>query len=72
MFRSLILKIKTDCCKVKAGKDNIENLQLELPELVCFSPSIPFILEKGMEQVYYFEVTPPTQPAEAIAKVLLL
>jgi hypothetical protein len=25
--------------------------------LVCFSPSIPFILEKGMEQVFYFEVT---------------
>jgi hypothetical protein len=24
-----------------------------------------------MEQVYYFEVTPPTQPAEAIAKSIV-
>jgi hypothetical protein len=56
---------------VKAGKDNIEgNLQLELPEIGLFLPSIPFILEKRMEQVYYFEVT-PTQPAEAIAKSIL-
>jgi hypothetical protein len=56
---------------VKAGKDNIEgNLQLELPELVCFSPSIPFILEKGMEQVYYFEVTPPRSPLKLLQKVL--
>jgi hypothetical protein len=28
---------KTDCCKVKAGKDNIGNLQLELPEIGLFS-----------------------------------
>jgi hypothetical protein len=30
---------KTDCCKVKAGKDNIEgNLQLELPGIGLFLP----------------------------------
>jgi hypothetical protein len=44
---------------VKAGKDNIEEFTIRITgKLVCFSPSIPFILEKGMEQVYYFEVTP--------------
>jgi hypothetical protein len=42
MFRSLILKIKPIAVKVKAGKDNIEgNLQLELPGIGLFSPSIP-------------------------------
>jgi LmbE family N-acetylglucosaminyl deacetylase len=60
--------------KVKAGKDNIKgDLKLELPENWSVSPpSIPFILEKkGMEQVFYFEVIPPAQPAEAVAKSIV-
>jgi len=57
--------------KVKAGKDNIKgNLQLELPNNWTVSPqSIPFTLDKkGMEQLFYFEVTPPATPSEVIAK----
>jgi hypothetical protein len=45
---------------VKAGKDNIEgNLQLELPGIGLFLPIHSLHFRKGMEQVYYFEVTPP-------------
>jgi hypothetical protein len=61
--------------KVKAGKDDIKgSLQLQLPENWSVSPqSIPFNLDKkGMEQIFYFEVTPPTQPAEAIAKSIVI
>jgi LmbE family N-acetylglucosaminyl deacetylase len=61
--------------KVKAGKDNIKgSLQLDLPANWSVSPqSIPFNLDKkGIEQVFYFEVTPPTQAAEAIAKSIVL
>jgi LmbE family N-acetylglucosaminyl deacetylase len=60
--------------KVKAGKDNVKGtLQLDLPVNWSVAPqSIPFNLEKkGMEQVFYFEVTPPTQAAEAIAKSIV-
>ncbi|PKH69115.1 LmbE family protein [Flavobacterium sp. ALD4] len=61
--------------KVKAGKDDIKgSLQLQLPGNWSVSPqSIPFNLnKKGMEQIFYFEVTPPTQPAQAIAKSIVI
>jgi LmbE family N-acetylglucosaminyl deacetylase len=57
--------------KVRAGKDNIKGvLQLELPKSWSVSPKeIPFNLaKKGIEQTFYFEVTPPTLPEEAVAK----
>jgi len=57
--------------KVRAGKDNSKgNLQLELPKSWSVSPKeIPFALaKKGTEQTFYFEVTPPTLPEEAVAK----
>jgi len=60
--------------KVRAGKDAIKgNLQLELPKDWMISPKqIPFTLEKkGMEQTFYFEVTPPLQPEEAVAKSIV-
>ena len=64
-------KIKTVAVKIKAGKDAIQGiLQLELPNNWSVSPkSIPFnIAKKGTEQIVNFEVTPPNQPEEAIAK----
>lgn len=57
--------------KVRAGKDGIKgNLQLELPKSWDVSPKeIPFTLEKkGNEQIFYFEVTPPVNPEEVVAK----
>lgn len=57
--------------KVRAGKDDIKgNLKLELPKSWAVSPKeIPFALaKKGTEQTFYFEVTPPTLPEEAVAK----
>ena len=62
---------KSVAVKVKAGKDDIKgSVQLELPENWAISPkSIPFAInKKGMEQVFNFEVTPPSKPNEAIAK----
>lgn len=56
--------------KVKAGKDNIKGIvQLELPKNWTVSPpSIAFSIDKkGMEQLYYFEVTAPGKPSEVIA-----
>ncbi|WP_035671869.1 PIG-L family deacetylase [Flavobacterium sp. 83] len=64
-------KTKTVAVKIKAGKDSVTgNLQFELPNNWMVSPKmIPFNLEKkGMEQIVYFEVTPPNQPSEAVAK----
>ena len=66
---------KSIAVKIKAGKDNLKgNLQLDLPKNWFVSPElIPFTLDKkGMEQVVYFEVTPPTQPSEAIAKSIAI
>ncbi|MEO6175259.1 MAG: PIG-L family deacetylase [Flavobacterium circumlabens] len=60
--------------KVRAGKDDIKGtLQLELPNDWLISPKqIPFALEKkGMEQTFYFEVTAPIHPEEAIAKSIV-
>ncbi|WKL49194.1 PIG-L family deacetylase [Flavobacterium pectinovorum] len=57
--------------KVRAGKDDIKgNLKLELPKSWSVSPKeIPFTLaKKGTEQTFYFELTPPTLPEEAVAK----
>ncbi len=64
-------KTKSVAVKIKAGKDSVKgNLQLELPVNWVVSPkSIPFNLDKkGSEQTFYFEVTPPNFPEEAIAK----
>ena len=57
--------------KVRAGKDGIKgNLQLDLPKSWNVSPKeIPFTLEKkGNEHIFYFEVTPPVNPEETVAK----
>lgn len=65
------LKTKTIGVKIKSGKDNAKgDLQLELPKNWLVSPkSIPFNLEKkGIEQIVYFEVSPPTKSDEAVAK----
>ena len=56
---------------IKSGKDNIKgSLKLDLPKEWKISPSsISFELQKkGMEQTVYFEVTPPSQMNEAVAK----
>ena len=61
--------------KVRAGKDAVKgNLQLELPKNWIISPKqIPFSLDKkGMEQTFYFEVIPPSNPEEAIAKSIVI
>lgn len=61
--------------KVRAGKDGIKgNLQLELPKSWDVSPKeIPFTLEKkGNEQIFYFEVTPPVNPEEVVAKSIAI
>jgi hypothetical protein len=65
------LTTKSIAVKIKAGKDEIKgDLQLELPKNWMISPkSIPFNLDKkGTELVVYFEVTPPSQAEEVIAK----
>ena len=62
---------KSIAVKIKAGKDNIKGeVKLELPEKWLVSPkSIPFSLnKKDDEQMVYFNVTPPNQAEEAIAK----
>ncbi|REG96142.1 PIG-L family deacetylase [Flavobacterium aquicola] len=56
---------------LKSGKDAVKgNLKLDLPKDWKISPeTIPFQLDKkGMEQTFYFEVTPPAQVSEAVAK----
>ncbi|MHC0441932.1 PIG-L family deacetylase [Flavobacterium sp. 3-210] len=61
--------------KIRAGKDGIKgNLQLELPKSWVISPKqIPFSLDKkGSEQTFYFEVTPPVNPEEAVAKAVAI
>ncbi len=61
---------RTIAVKIKSGKEVLSGeIQLELPKNWIVSPkSIPFTLnKKGMEQLVYFEVTPPNQNEEAIA-----
>lgn len=68
-------KNKTIAVKIKAGKDAVRgDLKLELPDNWIVSPkSIPFNLEKkGTEQIVYFEITPPNQPDEAVAKSIAI
>jgi LmbE family N-acetylglucosaminyl deacetylase len=64
-------KKKYIAVKIKSGKDAVKgDLQLELPSSWIVQPKIiPFVLDKkGTEQTYYFEVTPPNSPEEAVAK----
>lgn len=64
-------KIKSIGVKVKAGKENVNGvLTLKLPEEWNVTPKhINFDLKsKGMEQTFYFEVTPPNSQEEVIAK----
>lgn len=64
-------KNKEIAVKIKSGKDAVKgDLILELPINWFVSPkSIPFNLEKkGTEQIVYFQVTPPNQIDEAVAK----
>jgi hypothetical protein len=68
-------KNKAVALKIKAGKDGVKgNLQLELAGNWAVSPKfIPFDLDKkGMEQVLYFDVTPPTEASEIIAKSIAI
>ena len=56
---------------LKSGKDAVKgDLKLDLPKEWKVSPaSIAFRLDKkGMEQTVYFEVTPPAQMSEVVAK----
>jgi hypothetical protein len=64
-------KSKTIGVKIKAGKDNVGgNITLELAKNWEIIPkSIPFNLDKkGAEQIVYFEVKPPSNTQEIIAK----
>lgn len=64
-------KKKYIAVKIKSGKDAVKgDLQLELPSSWIVQPkTIPFVLDKkGTEQTFYFEVTPPNAPEEAVAK----
>ncbi len=47
---------------------------MELPKSWVISPKqIPFSLDKkGNEQTFYFEVTPPVNPEEAVAKAIAI
>lgn len=61
--------------RLKSGKDAVKgNLKLDLPKDWKVSPeSIAFQLDKkGMEQTVYFEVTPPAQVSEVIAKSIAI
>jgi LmbE family N-acetylglucosaminyl deacetylase len=62
---------KSIAVKIKSGKDKIKgNLQLDLPKnWIVFPKLIPFNLDKkGTEQIVHFEVTPPKESSEVIAK----
>ena len=68
-------KNKEIAVKIKSGKDAVKgDLILELPDNWVVSPkSIPFNLEKkGTEQIVYFQVTPPNQNDEAVAKSIAI
>ena len=68
-------KNKEIAVKIKSGKDAVKgDLMLELPSNWFVSPkSIPFNLEKkGTEQILYFQVTPPSQIEDAIAKSIAI
>ena len=68
-------KNKEIAVKIKSGKDAVKgDLILELPDNWVVSPkSILFNLEKkGTEQIVYFQVTPPNQNDEAVAKSIAI
>jgi LmbE family N-acetylglucosaminyl deacetylase len=62
---------KSIAVKIKSGKENIKGiLQLDLPKnWIVFPKLITFDLDKkGTEQIVYFDVTPPKESSEVIAK----
>lgn len=64
-------KPKSIGIKIKSGKDNLQgDLELDLPQSWKVNPkSIPFSLKKkGEEKVVYFEITPPKNASEIVAK----
>jgi len=65
--RTIAVKIKSSTALLTG------EIQLELPKNWIVSPkSIPFIVDKkGMEQLVSFEVTPPNQIEEAVAKSVI-
>lgn len=66
---------KSIAVKIKSGKDNIKgDLKLDLPKNWTVSPlSIPFQLsKKGTENIVYFDVTPPKEPSEVMAKSIAI
>ena len=68
-------KSKTIAVKIKAGKENTNGiLQLELPNNWEVSPlSIPFsLVKKGEEKTVSFEVSPPKNASEVIAKCIAI
>ena len=68
-------KSKEIAVKITSGKDAIQgNIKLELPSNWKVSPqSIPFILDKkGSEQLVHFQVSPPNDSEEVIAKSIVI
>ena len=68
-------KSKTIAVKIKAGKENMNGiLQLELPNNWEASPfSIPFsLVKKGEEKTVSFEVSPPKNASEVLAKCIAI
>ena len=68
-------KSKTIAVKIKAGKENMNGiLQIELPNNWEVSPlSIPFsLVKKGEEKTVSFEVNPPKNASEVLAKCIAI
>ena len=68
-------KSKKIAVKIKAGKENMNGiLQLELPTNWEVNPkSIPFsLVKKGEEKTVSFEVSPPKNASEVIAKCIAI
>ena len=68
-------KSKTIAVKIKAGKENMNGiLQLELPTNWEVNPkSIPFsLVKKGEEKTVSFEVSPPKNASEVLAKCIAI
>lgn len=67
-------KSKSVAVRLKSGKDDLKgNIKLDLPKDWKVIPeSITFDLDKkGMEKTVYFEVTPPEQMSEIVAKSIV-
>jgi LmbE family N-acetylglucosaminyl deacetylase len=68
-------KTKSVAVVIKSGKDGIEgNIELDLPQSWKVTPkSNSFsIAKKGQEQTVYFNVTPPKNAEEAVAKSIAI